>query len=121
MRFEVTAAFFIGVLLPVLETVRRGLGYWSVEFTTMFEDYVGGAMLLIAAWAAVRGLRWASPFLLVAWSAVTGMMTLSFVSQIEETVRGVDLEPNNGIVLCVKAMLFACCMYSLMLSFRRVT
>lgn len=47
MRFEVIAAFTIGVLLPVPETYRRGVGYWGVEFTTMFEDYVAGALLLV--------------------------------------------------------------------------
>ena len=46
MRFEVIAAFVIGALLPVLETVRRGIGHWAINFTTMFEDYVGGALLL---------------------------------------------------------------------------
>jgi hypothetical protein len=52
MRFEVIAAFVIGVLLPVLETCRRGIGYWRVDFTTMFEDYVAGALLLIGAWVS---------------------------------------------------------------------
>ena len=44
MRFEAIAAATIGILLPVLETYRRGVGYWGVEFTTMFEDYVAGAL-----------------------------------------------------------------------------
>jgi hypothetical protein len=30
MRFEVAAGFFVGLLLPVLETARRGLGHWAV-------------------------------------------------------------------------------------------
>ena len=42
VRFEVITAFTIGILLPILETYRRGVGYWGVEFTTMFEDYVDG-------------------------------------------------------------------------------
>ena len=54
MRFEVIAAFVVGVLLPVMETGRRGIGHWAVEFTTMFEDYVAGALLLLGAWATVR-------------------------------------------------------------------
>ncbi|HKG59299.1 MAG TPA: hypothetical protein VKB05_05925 [Pyrinomonadaceae bacterium] len=40
MRFEVVAALVIGILLPVLETARRGISHWTVNFTTMFEDYL---------------------------------------------------------------------------------
>lgn len=54
MRFEVIAAFIIGILLPLLETGRRGIGHWTINFTTMFEDYLAGALLLIGAWAAYR-------------------------------------------------------------------
>ena len=57
MRFEVVAAFALGVLLPVLETVRRGITYWTVDFTTMFEDYLGGALLLTGAWAVYRSIK----------------------------------------------------------------
>ena len=49
MRFQVRSAIAIGLLLPVLETVRRGMGHWAIEFTTMFEDYLAGALLLVAA------------------------------------------------------------------------
>ena len=54
MRFEVAAAFTVGLLLPVLETIRRGLGYWRVEATTMLEDYLGGALLVLAGLAPGR-------------------------------------------------------------------
>ena len=52
MRFETISAFAIGILLPLLETGRRGIGHWSINFTTMFEDYVAGALLLIGGWAS---------------------------------------------------------------------
>src|SRR5262245_4995248 len=54
MRFAIRAGFAIGILLPVLETYRRGFGEWRVDFTTMFEDYLAGALLLVGAWAAAR-------------------------------------------------------------------
>jgi hypothetical protein len=91
MRFAVNAAFAIGMLLPVLETYRRGFGMWRVEFTTMFEDYLAGALLLAGAWAVRRGRAFGPLLLLVAWTWVTGMMTTSFVDQVEVTMRGVDL------------------------------
>ena len=121
MRFEVRAALVIGILLPVLETYRRGFGYWGVEFVTMFEDYAGGALLLSAAWAAIKNRASAPALLLIAWSAVSGMMVLSFTGQVEETVKAVDLEPMNGIVLCVKFALLLTCLIALVRSYRRVT
>jgi hypothetical protein len=107
MRFEVKAAVAIGVLLPTLETYRRGMGHWRVEFTTMFEDYLAGALLLVAAWGALRSRVWARDGLLIAWVWVTGMMTTSLVSQIEDTVREGSPEPDNALVIVIKTLLFA--------------
>lgn len=121
MRFEVRSAIAIGLLLPILETARRGLGHWAIEFTTMFEDYLAGALLLAAAFAAIRGRAHADPLLLLAWTAVTSMMSISFFWQVEETVRAVDVETHNVIVLAVKFMLWSVCVASTAMSYRRVT
>jgi hypothetical protein len=118
MRFEVRAALAIGVLLPVLETYRRGMGYWRVEFTTMFEDYLAGALLLVAAWGAVRRQVWARDALVIAWAWVTGMMTTSLVSQIEDTVREGSPEPDNALVIAVKTALFAVSAWALVATLR---
>jgi hypothetical protein len=120
MRFEVISAFAIGILLPLLETVRRGIGYWAIEATTMLEDYLAGSLLLMAAFSASRGAAFAGPLLLTAWASVSSMMTTSLVSQIEDTVRAVDLEPHNGVVLVVKLLLWAICLGALVRSFRGV-
>ena len=118
MRFEVIAAFAIGALLPVLETVRRGIGHWAVNFTTMFEDYVGGALLLIGAWATYRAKWWGTLFLVLAWGSISGLMTSSFISQLEETLRQTADEPHNLVVVIVKFLLWTVCIISLVLSFR---
>ena len=120
MRFEVAAAFAIGLLLPALETLRRGLAYWSVDATTMLEDYLAGALLLVAAVASLRRVAFAAPLLLTAWAAVSYMMLVSLVSQVEDTVRAVDLEPNNEVILCGKLMICAVCLAGLAMSFRAV-
>jgi hypothetical protein len=116
MRFEVTAALAIGILLPALETLRRGVGEWATDFTTMFEDYVAGALLLTGVWAVHRRPCWDGLFLVVAWSYVTGMMGSSFWYQLEETVRGTVAE--SPVVLVVKASLWATCVLALISSFR---
>ena len=121
MRFEVTAGFVVGLLLPVMETARRGIGHWTVEFTTMFEDYVAGALLLIGAWATSRARSWGSTFLLVAWAYFSGLMSSSFWWQLEETFRQTVSEPNSLVVLIVKFLLWTTCVACLVLSFRRVT
>ena len=119
MRFEVIAAFAIGILLPLLETCRRGIGYWSVEFTTMFEDYVAGALLLIGGWASYRSRPWGATFLLLAWAYVAGLMGSSFWSQLEETFRHTATEPNNLLVVIVKFLLWGTCVVGVVLSFQR--
>jgi len=118
MRFEVIAAFVIGVLLPVLETARRGIGHWAVNFTTMFEDYLAGALLLVGGWAAYRSKSWGAVFLVLAWAYFSGLMTSSFVGQLEETLRQTASEPGNLVVLVVKFLLWSVCVTSLVLSFR---
>ena len=121
MRFEVIAAFAIGTLLPVLETCRRGIGFWSVDFTTMFEDYVAGGLLLIGAWASYRRRAWGALFLVLAWAYVAGLLGSSFWSQLEETLRHTASERDNLLVVVVKFLLWAITLLSLTLSFRRAT
>ena len=118
MRFEIIAAFVIGALLPFLETARRGISHWTINFTTMFEDYAGGALLLIGAWAAYRAKRWGAVFLVLAWASVFGLMSSSLSAQLEQTLRQTVSEPNNLVVVAVKFLLWIVCVVSLVLSFR---
>lgn len=119
VRFEVITAFVIGALLPVLETYRRGIGYWAVNFTTMFEDYVAGALLLIGGWAAYRARRWGATFLVLAWAYVAGLMGSSFWYQLEDTLRSVASEPDNFLVVVVKFLLWGTSIVSLIVAFKR--
>ena len=118
MRFEAKAAFATGVLLPLLETCRRGMSEWTVDFTTMFTDYLAGALLLVGSWAAYRAKAWGPLFLILAWAWLTGLMTGSFLDQLEGTIRNTINEPHNPLVLAVKFLLFAVSAVSLVLSFK---
>jgi hypothetical protein len=118
VRFEVIAGFAIGILLPVLETCRRGIGEWAVNFTTMFTDYLAGGLLLLGAWAAYRSKPWGALFLVVAWAWVTGMMSDSFIDQLEGTIRNTISEPHNFLVVVIKFLLLSICAVSLVLSFK---
>ena len=121
MRFEIIAAFAIGILLPLLETARRGISHWTVNFTTMFEDYFAGALLLVGGWAAYRSKSWGAVFLVLAWAYFSGLMTSSFIGQLEETLRQTASEPGNLLVVIVKFLLWSICVLSLVLSFRTAT
>ena len=121
MRFEVAAGFVIGALLPVLETARRGISHWTIDFTTMFEDYIGGALLLVGGWAAYHEKSWGRVFLLLAWASISGLMTSSFVGQVEETLRQTASEPHNLVVVVVKFLLWTVSIISLVLAFRSAT
>lgn len=116
MRFEANAAFAIGVILPLLETCRRGMGEWSADFTTMFTDYLAGVLLLVGWWAVFRAKA-----LILAWAWLTGLMTGSFLDQLEGTIRNTIDEPHNPLVLAVKFLLFAISAVSLILSFKRAS
>jgi len=118
MRFNVLAAIGIGILLPVLETIRRGVAYWSENFTTMFEDYLGGGALLVCGLAALRRARWAPLSLLVVWSGVTFMMLVSTVSQIERHFWGAVPEPRSSVILVAKLLLLFVCVVAFVQSTR---
>ena len=49
MKVVYYLSYVVGLVFIVGETVKRGLGYFAINATTMFEDYVGGAVLLLAA------------------------------------------------------------------------
>ena len=119
MRFEVIAAFAIGVLLPLLETARRGISHWTFDFTTMFEDYLAGALLLVGAWATYHRRSWGPMFLVLAWGYLSGLLGSSFWGQLEETLRHTASEPNNLLIVVAKFLLWSTCVVSLVLSFRR--
>lgn len=121
MRFEIAAAFTLGALIPILETSRRGISHWTINFTTMFEDYLAGALLLIGGWAAYRSKSWGPVFLVLAWASFSGLMTSSFLGQLEETLRQIVSEPHNPLVVVVKFLLWSVCIVSLVLSFRTAT
>ena len=111
----------MGLLLPALETCRRGFSHWGSDFTTMFEDYVAGALLLIGGWAAYKARSWGMLFLVLAWAYVAGLMGSSFWSQLEETLRGAADEPHNLLVIFVKFLLWGTAVVSLVLSYRRAS
>ncbi len=75
--FSRHAAWIGGLLVPLLESIRR----WGTgNHLLWLDDYLIGAALLFAAWRAHReGVR-ARPWLAAAWGLACGIGYSSFVS-----------------------------------------
>ncbi|MBB3891985.1 hypothetical protein GGQ61_002713 [Phenylobacterium haematophilum] len=105
-RFAVISAALLGVLFPLLETLRRGFSAWLTTPVTLLEDYVAGALLL---WAAVfLGQRRPSGWvvMLAAAAYTTGMMSSSFWKQLEAQLTGETWEDNQIVVIGFKLLLW---------------
>jgi hypothetical protein len=105
-RFAIAVATLLGLLFPILETLRRGLGAWLTTPVTLLEDYVAGGLLLWAAAALARGARSGWLAMLAACAYTTGMMSSSFWNQLEAQLKGETWEANQGVVLAFKAFLW---------------
>lgn len=116
MRFEVQSAYLLGVAIPVLETLRRGLGFENV--TTVVEDYVIGALLLLAATSVRAGRRHGPLLLVLAWAALAGGLFPSFFGHLEYLLRGTVGGPREAWIVAIKGAIYAVCLVSLVRSAR---
>ena len=75
-------AIFIGVLAPLLDTIRRW-HTWTEWPPAMLDDYLLGALLLFGAWRVGKDPIEGQRFLSAAWGVALGMVVLSFFGQID--------------------------------------
>lgn len=104
MRFEVGAAWALGVMLPVLETARRRTDFSNIP--AYVDDYIIGALLITAAWSTTRGKRYGPSLLVGAWGVFCGGMYYSFFGQLNNPEQTDVSGFPNWIVICVKSVLF---------------
>ncbi len=77
-------------------------------------------LLLPGALAGARSKPRAPVLLLATRAWTTGMMSGSFRHQIEDTLRGVDREPNHAAVAGFKSAPWGTCVVALVCSCRRL-
>ncbi len=116
MRFEVGAAYTMGIGLPLLEALRRRTNFEN--FHSYVDDFIAGALLLYAAHAVTRHKRSGQVLLVVAWAVLCGGLYGSFFGQLASTeTHDVGGLPNMAVVF-IKGVLYAIALAGLVLASR---
>ena len=113
---------FMGLFFIVVETARRGLSYFSINATTMIEDYLCGALLLSSAYLWFRSHALASVAMIVGWAYATGGLFVPFAAHLEAWIRGATFRPDHphdeiGIIV-LKGVIWMVCLLCLVASVR---
>jgi hypothetical protein len=116
VKFEVSAAYAMGVALPVLEAIRRGSNFSNIP--AYIDDFIAGIFLLTAAIAVSRQKAHGPALLVAAWGVLAGGLYGSFFGQVQN-VSNADISglPNPAVVL-VKGCLFLLAVVALVFSIR---
>jgi hypothetical protein len=116
LNFIMSGVFILG------ETTRRGFSYMSINATTLFEDYVCGTFLIIAAILYLRKNVNADKFMSASWGYATGGMFVPFFAHLEAWMRVETFradhphEDLNGVI--IKGVIFLTCLIGLVISLR---
>ena len=119
IRFSRDAAFVLGVLTPIAETIRRW-STWREDPAAYFDDFFLGGLLLYGAWRVWKDPRAGQRFLAAGWGFACGMIYPSFFFQLDMVRLG---EPDpapipSECVLAIKGVGFALAILSLVASLR---
>src|SRR5262245_21662959 len=117
MRFELIAAYAMGIALPVLETLRRRTNFETIS--GYVDDFIAGGLLLYAARAVSRNQPSGPALLVAAWAVLCGGLYNSFFSQLERSADVSGLP--NATVVVIKRVLYAIALVALVLSIRSAT
>jgi hypothetical protein len=118
--FSRRLAIVFGVLLPVLETIRR----WRQldefrNWPSWIDDLLLGALLLYGAWRVSGNREKGARFLVAAWGATCGMAYSSFFNQLMSLDRP-DPAPIPSVwVAAIKGVGFALAIAALVGSLRQ--
>ena len=114
-RFEVTAAWILGIALPVLEVARRRTNFQPLA--SYVDDFIAGGLLLIAASAVTRGRPDGRARLVAAWGILCGGMYGSFFGQLGREGDDISGLPND-VVVAIKGAICLVALTAMVLSVR---
>ena len=114
-------AILIGIVTPILETIRRWRT-WTEYPPAMLDDYLLGGFLLYGAWRVGKNAREGQRFLTAAWGMALGMVFLSFFGHLYDLRTGkIDPAPvPSEWVLAVKGIGFLVVIIGLVCSLRKL-
>ena len=116
-RFEVSAGYVLGVMLPVLGVARRGTEFENVP--AYLDDFIAGGFLLWAARADSSGSPLGPYLLAAAWGVLCGGLWGSFFGQLRNTGPADISGLPNGWVVLIKGVIYLVALTALFLSVRR--
>ena len=122
MKFVYYLSWFMAFVFIVGETARRGLGYFSINATTMVEDYLSGVGLLLAALFWSQKHKLAPQYMAVAWAYATGGMFVPFFAHLEAWMWGstfrIDHPHTDVESVVLKGTIWAVCLICLIVTLR---
>ena len=122
MKGTQALAYAMGAMFILGETARRGIDYFSVNATTMLEDYGSGILLILAAAACTAKLAHSAIYLAGAWGYAAGGIFVPFFAHLEAYLRGETFRPDhpiedvNGII--IKGVIWGICVSLFIASLR---
>jgi hypothetical protein len=116
-RVSMYVAFVAGILLPILETIRRWDQLAELRyFITWFDDYIIGGFLFFGAWKTYKSMSNGVRYLIAAWGFSTGMCFYSFFGQLQ-AINEPDPGPlSSSAVVLIKGVMFLICISCLIFS-----
>lgn len=121
IQFSRRLAIVGGILMPLLETIRRW-STWRESPANLFDDYILGAFLLYGFWRTGKNLRDGQRVLAAAWGVACGMGYYSFFGQLH-SMRAGEVDPaaiGSGWVLLIKGVAVGLAVVALILSLKRL-
>ena len=116
MRFELAAAYAMGVALPALEVLRRRTNFDTIS--GYVDDFIAGGLLLYAARAVSRQKPRGPVLLVAAWAVLCGGLYGSFFYQLESSASHDVSGLATVTVVLIKGVLYAVALVGLALAVR---
>ncbi len=116
-RFEVAAAYVVGILLPGLEALRRGTNFDNPEWYV--DDFIAGGLLLLAASSVSRGRAYGPYLLAGSWGVLCGGLYSSFFGQLQSPLPDDISGLPNLVVVAIKGVFWAVALAAFVQSIRR--
>ncbi len=104
-RFEVAAAYVVGILLPGLEVLRRRTNFDRPE--SYVDDFIVGVLLLLAASSVSRGRAYGPYLLAGSWGVLCGGLYGSFFGQLRSPLPDDISGLPNLVVVAIKGVFWA--------------